>query len=120
MFAENGTYLQEAELAEPDSSEAPYEGYGESEPYGEYNPYQQPYQQPYKPPYQQPSQQPYQQPYYSQPSYGVQMPQVSLPGITRTVWRPMEGRFVTYRWSLFMNRWVRVTPYGYGGGYPGS
>jgi len=107
MFAEDMTHLQEAELAEPEFAESEYGDYAETEPYGEYPP-------------QYPSQYPYQyQSQYQSPSYGIQMPQFTMPsmmpgGLTRTVWSPYENRQITYRWgwSTMYNRfkWIRVTP----------
>lgn len=110
MFAEDATYLQEAEFAEPEFAEAAYDGYAETEPYGEYYPYAQP--APYAPPVP-----------YAQPSYGIQLPQITPPGLTRTVWSQTENRYVTYRWGWSMMygrfKWIRVTP-RFNGGYPGA
>lgn len=99
MFAEDANYLQEADFAESDMGESPYDGYAETE-YGEY-PYPQPYAQP-----------------YTQPSYGIQLPQITPPGMTRTIWSQFENRYITYRWNFLLGRWIRITPRMYGG-YPG-
>ena len=122
MLAEDASFLQEADLGESDFAGSVYDGYAESDTIGEYYPYNQ-YQQPYQQQYQQP---------YQQPSYGFQMPQIQFPqitppGMTRTIWSPTENRQIVYRWNIFLNRWTRVTPrmFPYGGspyqqpGYPG-
>lgn len=102
MFAEDAAFLQEADYAEAEPyGEAPELGYyGEAEPLAEY---------------------------YPPPSYGMQMPQITPPGMTRSIWSPYERRYVMYRYDMFQRRWVRASPpspyggspYGGGGAPPG-
>ena len=91
MFAQDPNSLQEAEIAEVEPfAEAMYDGYAEADPFAGYGEY------------------------YPPPSYGIQMPQITPPGLTRQIWSAAENRYVTYRWDMFQRRWVRSYP-SYGG-----